>query len=168
MNGEDEINKVREKARLVSMQLNMEKEFGKLNRLISALLKTKSSKILISPLAKARAFVMPYNPSRVDLFEILFRDLKKVEFPFREEENTSPSSFRNFAFFESYFSYYIEGTVFEIDKAKKIIQTNKPLPARNEDNHDVLGTYQIVSNKKEMEITPSSPDDRQCTKYHFL
>jgi hypothetical protein len=159
VNGEDEINKVRDKARLISVQLNMEKEFGKLNRLISALLKTKSSKILISPLAKARAFGMPYDPSRVDLFEILFRDLKKVEFPFREEKNTSPTSFRNFAFFESYFSNYIEGTVFEIDEAKKIIQTNKPLPARNEDSHDVLGTYQIVSNKKEMEITPSSPDE---------
>ena len=108
MNGqgfnEDEINKVRDKARLISVQLNMEKEFGKLNRLISALLKTKSSKIIISPLAKARAFGMPYDPSRVDLFEILFRDLKKVEFPFREEKNTSPTSFRNFAFFESYFS----------------------------------------------------------------
>jgi len=121
VNGEDEINKVRDKARLISVQLNMEKEFWKLNRLISALLKTKSSKILISPLAKARAFGMPYDPSRVDLFEILFRDLKKVEFPFREEKNTSPTSFRNFAFFESYFSNYIEGTVFEIDEAKKIM-----------------------------------------------
>jgi hypothetical protein len=121
VNGEDEINKVRDKARLISVQLNMEKEFWKLNRLISALLKTKSSKILISPLAKARAFGMPYDPSRVDLFEILFRDLKKVEFPFREEKNTSPTSFRNFAFFESYFSNYMEGTVFEIDEAKKIM-----------------------------------------------
>jgi len=159
VNGEEEINKLRDQARVLSEQLDLQQEFKKLNRLISALLTTKTSKILSSPLAKARAFGKPYDPARLALFETLFRELKQTEFPFREEKNTTPTSFRNFAFFESYFSNYIEGTVFEIDEAKQIIQTNKPIPARNDDSHDVLGTYQIVSNKKEMEITPSSPED---------
>ena len=159
VNGEDEINKLRDKARVISKQLAMPKEFEKLNRMISALLSTKTSKFLSSPLAKVRAFGKPYDPSRVELFETLFRELKQLEFPVREEKNVSQETFRNFAFFESYFSNYIEGTVFEIDEAKKIIQTNKPLTARNDDSHDVLGTYQIVSNKKEMEITPSTPEE---------
>lgn len=159
VNGEDEINKLRDYARIISGQLNMNKEFEKLNRLISALLTTKTSKILTSPLAKARAFGSPYDPARITLFETLFRELKTSEFPYRKEKNTTPTSFRNFAFFESYFSNYIEGTVFEIDEAKKIIQTNKPLPARNDDSHDVLGTYQIVSNLKEMQITPGSAEE---------
>lgn len=102
---------------------------------------------------------MPYDPARLELFETLFRELKQTEFPYREEKNTTPTAFRNFAFFESYFSNYIEGTVFEIEEAKLIIQTNKPILTRNDDSHDVLGTYQIVSNKKEMEITPSSPEE---------
>jgi Fic family protein len=110
-------------------------------------------------LAIARAFGQPYDPARLELFETLFRELKQVEFPYREEKNVTPTAFRNFAFFESYFSNYIEGTVFEIDEAKMIIQTNKPLPARNDDSHDVLGTYQIVSNKKEMLITPNTPEE---------
>lgn len=159
VNGEDEINKLRDQARAISKQLNMLKEFERLNRMISALLTTKTSKILSSPLAKARAFGKPYDPARLELFETLFRELKNTEFPYREEKNATPSSFRNFAFFESYFSNYIEGTVFEIDEAKKIIQTNKPLPARNDDSHDVLGTYQILSNRKEMQITPSTSDE---------
>lgn len=159
VNGEDEINKLRDRARIIAVHLKMHSEFEKLNRLISALLTTKTSKILHSSLAKARALGKPYDPSRVELFEILFRALKQSEFPFREEKNDTVSSFRNFSFFESYFSNYIEGTVFEIDEAKKIIQSNKPLPARNEDSHDVLGTYQIVSNKKEMQITPSTPEE---------
>jgi len=159
VNGEEEINKLRDQARILSEQLDMLQEFEKLNRLTSALLTTKTSKILSSPLAKARAFGKPYDPARLELFETLFRELKQTEFPYREEKNTTPTSFRNFAFFESYFSNYIEGTVFEIDEAKQIIQTNKPIPARNDDSHDVLGTYQIVSNKKEMEITPSSPEE---------
>jgi hypothetical protein len=102
---------------------------------------------------------MPYDPARLELFETLFRELKQTEFPYREEKNTTPTSFRNFAFFESYFSNYIEGTVFEIEEAKLIIQTNKPILTRNDDSHDVLGTYQIVSNKKEMEVIPSSPEE---------
>jgi hypothetical protein len=159
VNGEDELNKLRDKARGISEQLGMQKEFEKLNRLISALLTTKTSKILSSPLAKARAFGKPYDPARMELFETLFRELQQIEFPYREEKNTTPTSFRNFAFFESYFSNYIEGTVFEIDEAKQIIQTNKPIPSRNDDSHDVLGTYQIVSNKKEMELTPSTPEE---------
>ncbi len=158
INGEDEINKLRDRARVIAEQLKMQKEFEKLNRLIGALLTTRTSKILNSPLAKARAFGKPYDPARMELFETLFRALKQAEFPIREDKNNTPISFRNFAFFESYFSNYIEGTVFEIDEAKKIIQTNKPLPARNDDSHDVLGTYQIVSNKKEMDIAPSTPE----------
>lgn len=159
VNGEDEINKLRDRARVIAEQLKMQSEFEKLNRLISALLTTKTSKILSSSLAKARAFGKPYDPARVELFEILFRALKQIEFPFREEKNNTLASFRNFSFFESYFSNYIEGTVFEIDEAKEIIQSNKPLPARNEDSHDVLGTYQIVSNRKEMQVTPSTPEE---------
>ena len=159
VNGEDELNKLRDQARVIAEELEMHKEFEKLNRLISALLTTKTSKILSSPIAKARAFGKPYDPARLELFETLFRELKNTEFPYREEKNTTHLSFRNFAFFESYFSNYIEGTVFEIDEAKKIIETNKPLPSRNDDSHDVLGTYQIVSSKKEMQITPSTPEE---------
>jgi len=159
VNGEVEINKLRDQARGISEQLGMQQEFEKLTRLISALLTTKTSKILSSPLAKARAFGKPYDSARMELFETLFRELQQIEFPYREEKNNTPTSFRNFAFFESYFSNYIEGTVFEIDEAKQIIQTNKPILSRNDDSHDVLGTYQIISNKKEMEVVPSTPEE---------
>jgi Fic family protein len=159
VNGEDEINKVRDHAKIIATELGMEKEFEKLNKIISALLSTHSSKILSSPIALARAFGFPYDPARMKLFEELFRKLKSSEFKNRPDKNRSAKSFHNFAFFESYFSNYIEGTVFEIDEAKKIIETNKPLPTRNEDSHDVLGTFHIVSNTREMSVTPQSPDE---------
>jgi len=37
--------------------------------------------------------------------------------------------------------------------------TQQPLPSRNEDSHDVLGTYQLVSNRQEMKITPYSGEN---------
>ena len=159
VNGEVELNQVRDRARDISKELGMEKEFEKLNKIISALLTTRPAKELKSPVATARAIGSPYDPARMQLFEILFRELKQQEFKHREEQNTTTEAYRNFAFYESYFSNYIEGTVFEIDEAKQVIATQQPLPARNEDSHDVLGTYQLVSNRREMKIVPYSAEN---------
>jgi len=156
IHGEDKINELRDEARDLSITLEMEKEFKKLHSIIAALLTTKSSRSLTSPVAAARALGIPYDPDRLELFEILFRELNQQEFITRIDENKSKKSFQNFAFFESYFSNYIEGTVFRVEDAQKIIASQKPLPARNADSHDVLGTYMIVSNKKTMKEIPST------------
>jgi hypothetical protein len=159
IHGEDAINKLRERAKVISLKLKMKKEFEQLNKIISALLASKPSTMLISPIAIARAFGFPYDPDRLVLFERLFVELQKMEFIDRKDKNISTKSFQNFAFFESYFSNYIEGTIFELEEAKRIIDTNKPLFSRNDDSHDVLGTYKIVSSKKEMHIVPSNADE---------
>lgn len=157
--GETGLNELRDNARIIAEKLGMQHEFEKLNKLISALLTTNPSKILSSPLAVARAFGNPYDPARLPLFEKLFIELKQREFKNLPEKNISQKSFRNFAFFEAYFSNYIEGTEFELDDAKKIIETNAPMPNRNEDSHDVLGTYKLVSNRNEMSITAGKPEE---------
>lgn len=157
--GEQGLNEVRDRAKEIAEQLNLQSEFVKLNRLISALLTTKPSKILTSPVALARAFGNPYDPVRIALFEKLFQHLTQLEFKNISETNRTKQAFRNFAFFEAYFSNYIEGTVFELEEAKTIITTGMPLPSRDEDSHDVLGTYNIVSDRQEMSITPSNPDE---------
>lgn len=159
VNGEEELNRVRDTARVISQKIGMDKEFEKLNTIISALLATRPSNILKSSIAAARAFGVPYDPSRYELFGRLYQELNQFEFQLLEDRNSDTISFKNFAFFESYFSNYIEGTKFEIDQAKQIIETQKPLATRHEDSHDVLGTYQIVSNRKEMSIVPHTPDE---------
>lgn len=157
--GEDGINKIRDNAREIAEKLGMQSEFTKLNRLISALLTTKPSKILTSPIAMARAFGSPYDPARIELFKTLFQYLKQNEFRNIPEINTNKIAFKNFAFFEAYFSNYIEGTIFELEEAKSIIKTETPIADRDEDSHDVLGTYRIVSNLKEMNQTPSTHEE---------
>lgn len=159
VNGMDELNKVRDRARTISKELGMEAAFEKLNKIISALLSTRPIKELTSKVAIARSTGNPYDPARIQLFELLFRELKQNEFKYREEKNNTTTTYRNFAFYESYFSNYIEGTVFELDEAKKVIATQQPIPSRNEDSHDILGTYQLVSNIREMKITPYSPEN---------
>lgn len=154
INGEQEINRLRDQAREIAGTLGMEAEFTKLNRLISALLATRTHKELVSPAAKARALGAPFDIERIRIFESLFIDLRERPLIRRPDQNASDISFKNFAFFESYFSNFIEGTVFEIEEAKQIIATQQPLPARDADSHDVLGTYQIVSSRQEMHVIP--------------
>lgn len=153
--GENGLNVLREKAREISAVLEMHKEFKKLNQLISDLLATGKSKNLTSPAAVARSLGEPFDPARIKLFESLYEELAGKVFP-EHRVSDSNNQYKTVAFFEGYFSNYIEGTEFTVSEAKEIILTDTPLPARDEDSHDILGTYRIVSDKKEMSVCPAT------------
>ena len=159
VNGEAGLNVFRDKARSISVELGMTEEFEILHSIIGALLATKPTGILSSASAVARAKGVPFDTERVKLFGILFEALHQEQFPYIDDLNVDNSAFRNFAFFESYFSNYIEGTEFEIEDAWKIIETGQPMPARNADSHDVLGTFQLVASRREMQRIPSSAEE---------
>jgi fido (protein-threonine AMPylation protein) len=159
IHGEVGLNRVRDNAKGVAKLLGMSKEMNLLDKMIGALLTTKPSKILKSDLALSRAAGLPFDRNRLALFEKLFTFLHNKEFKSRKEKNSSVQSFRNFAFFEAYFSNYIEGTVFEVDEAKRIIDTGLPLATRDGDSHDVLGTYQIVADRKTSKKIPKTPEE---------
>jgi hypothetical protein len=156
--GEQGLNTLRDKAREISTGLQMEKEFKKLNQLISDLLATGKSKNLTSSAAVARSRGEPFDPARIKLFESLYEELAGKVFP-EYKVSDSLNQYKTFAFFEGYFSNYIEGTEFTVSEAKEIILTETPLPVRDEDSHDILGTYRIVSSKKEMSICPATADE---------
>lgn len=157
--GENALNQLRDRAREIAPILGMEKEWTALNQLVTDMLGTGLSKNLKSTVAKARVLGEPVDPDRVQLFESLFEQLVSKDYPDYPDRNSNIQSCQNFAFFESYFSNYIEGTEFTVDEARQIITTSTPLPARDEDSHDVLGTYQIVSNRNEMSLQPQDAED---------
>ena len=157
--GEDALNQIRDRAKQIAPELEMEKEWAALNQLITDMLGTGLSKNLVSTIAKARVLGEPIDADRIQLFESFYEELTKREYPDYIDKNKDIKSYQNFAFFEGYFSNYIEGTEFTIDEAKQIISTATPLPARDEDSHDVLGTYQIVSNRNEMSLQPKDAND---------
>lgn len=156
--GEHGLNVLRDKARDISTGLGMQKEFKKLNQLISDLLATGKSGNLTSPVAVARSLGEPFDPARVKLFEGLYESLAGRIFP-EHKVLASRHHYKTVAFFEGYFSNYIEGTEFTVHEAKEIIRTDTPIPARDEDSHDILGTYRIVSDEKEMAICPATADE---------
>ena len=157
--GEDRLNQYRDELRTVADELGMQTEFVKINSIISALLSTHDAKALSTDSAKALAVGSPFDKTRVELFEVLFDAIKDRYFVIRNNRNTDEESFRLFSFFESYFSNYIEGTEFDVEEAKAIVDSGIPLPRRDEDSHDILGTFKILSNRAEMMKTPTSPDE---------
>ena len=158
-NGETELNKLRDQAREISGELQMANEFKLLDKIIGAILSTREAETLQSESARAWALGEPYDSQRIELFTTLYEHLAGKDFKHYSDINTSEFSFKNFAFFESYFSNYIEGTEFEVEEAKQIVDSGVAIPTRDEDSHDVLGTFYLTSNRKEMSILPKDPDD---------
>lgn len=157
--GEKGLNTFRDATKVVAEELDFNKEFEQFNRIISALLSTKSSKSLKSPLAIATALGQPYDSYRIGLFWELFAALKSQSFNPRLVTDFSSRSFENFAFFEAYFSNYIEGTQFEVEEAKEILFDGVFIENRMGDTHDIKGTYEIVSSQYEMQKIPNSYEE---------
>jgi len=157
--GEVALNKLRDEARVIASEIGLMREFARLDKMIGALLSTRPADVLKSGVARARAAGEPFDSSRVELFGLLLERLAAREFANHRECNVSEVDFRTFAFFESYFSNYIEGTEFELEEARRIIETGRILPVRDADSHDILGTYSLVSNRNEMSRCADSPEE---------
>ncbi len=150
--GEDELNRLRDDARRLAPKIGREKEFGALNKMIGALLNTQTGN-LQTPAARARQKDLPFDPARADLFEMLRAELH------RTAPATRPAiagDATTLAFFEAYFSNFIEGTEFAVEEAVAIVFENLIPNARPQDAHDVLGTYRIVSDSTGMSQTPQN------------
>jgi hypothetical protein len=151
--GEAALNRLRDDARDASRTLGMEEEFRILDELISAFLGTREAK-LETGVAQARKRGLPYDPDRLALFEALFEELRARAPVTRPAGRMVDSAKTNLAFFEAYFSNYIEGTEFAIEEAVDIVFNGVIPRERPEDAHDILGTFRIVSNNTQLARTP--------------
>ena len=157
IHGTEELNILRDQARKLAPKLKMKKEYQMLDKIVGTLLSTRNDVVLKSPVSKARSQGRPYDPTRIELFATLMNKLKVDVLPKREVTGNLEFQ-KNLAFFDAYFSNYIEGTEFEVDEAADIVFHNKIIASRPEDSHDIIGTYQILSNRHEMLKTPDSLD----------
>lgn len=152
--GEKSLNQFRDRARAIANPLGLKPEFDKLNYLISAIFNTQLARGLKSSLAKSVAFGEPYDSYRIQLFGLLISFLSRCSFQERLEKHTDSKSYRNMAFWESYFSNFIEGTRFAVEEAEAIIYEGKVVENRSGDSHDILGTFQICGDRQEMQTLP--------------
>lgn len=155
VHGDAALDELRDAARHIAPALGLEDELAQLDDLLGALQGTRDAQ-LATPAAKARRAGLGYDTSRLALFEALRAELARQEFQVRPEPSDPE---RLFAFFEAYFSNWIEGTEFEVDEAAAIVFDGKVPPQRPADAHDVQGTFATITDSRLRSAVPSDADE---------
>jgi hypothetical protein len=153
--GEGDLLKIRDEARALAPRLDAREEQQRLDRLIAALLGTGDARLATEP-GRARARREPFDAARVALFETLHGALAGHIAP-RLPEPADPN--RVFAFFEAYFSNFIEGTEFEVEEAEEIVFEGVIPAERPADAHDILGTFGVVTDPSLRARAAADADD---------
>jgi hypothetical protein len=145
--GEDELGVLRDNARTLAKTLGLDREFTILDELIGGILGTrKSAKAMSTVAGKAMAATIPYDADRLALFEKLAQHLRSVPLNQPPDIVKTANGRTHFAFLESYFSNFIEGTEFEVDEARGFVLEGKPITVRPKDSHDILGVFRQALN----------------------
>ena len=156
--GETGVNQLRDEAAALAPLLGMEIQQQQLDKMVSAILKTHPiDSVLTTRAGVAQALGKPFDRERLDRFSALSSYLNKLdlsEYPYTYDN----AGWRNLAFFESYFSNYIEGTQFTIDEAEEIVASGRALYQRHEDSHDLLSHIDITRDHTEMTHVPDTAD----------
>ncbi len=153
--GDEDLNKLRDEAAGIAPLVDREKEAKTLSTLIGALLGTKESR-LASGVGRAMRTGDSWDEERLALFDILFAALHEYVPIDRPASERIPPSF---SFYEAYFSNFIEGTEFTVEEAQTIVFEGAIPADRPKDAHDILGTFDLVSDPALRSRTPMGADD---------
>jgi hypothetical protein len=151
--GSNGVNELRDEARRVAAKIDAEAEMELLDDLIGAVLGTRDAELQTNS-ARAHQAGIGFDSRRIDLFAALQAELLRSPLAEREEQSGPLTAL---SFFEAYFSNWIEGTEFEIDEAEEIVFERRVPEARDEDAHDVLGTFEIVNDPAKRSARADSP-----------
>jgi len=141
--GEDALNRLRDQVRAVGKQLGMIKEAEKLDQIICSL--TVGSNAVPKAAGRTNNGKSRIDADRVVLFEKLFTALHEFNPADRSVSPIDQASNELSAFYEAYFSNFIEGIKFDVEEARGIIFASKVPEGRIEDAQDLIGTWQVVS-----------------------
>jgi hypothetical protein len=153
--GETALNRLRDDARGLALVLNRERESKFLEQMISALLGTHAAGKLRTRAGQLVSQGTPADAERLVRFELLAVHLRVAVLPSIPDVAASGLARNNFAFFESYFSNYIEGTKFSVDEAAGIALENRIVAARPKDSHDILGVFKMALNPPSRDTVPA-------------
>ncbi len=141
--GDEKLSDLRLQIEALAPAMGRAREAKALGKIIGALLGTQSPKSLKSPAGRARS--LGHDAACVARLDALVNALRKTPMPVVKDVATTAAARQNFAFLESYFSNFIEGTEFEIEEARSIVMEGRIVENRPRDSHDILGVYRQAS-----------------------
>ena len=153
--GEAAGSRLRDDARRVAPVIDRVAQLAELDAIVGALAGTREAR-LSAPTARARAAGHAYDPARLALLGDLHAELLRTPCPSRPPQRRDGIGSATLAFFEAYFSNYIEGTEFTPEEAEAIVFAGRIPDRRPTDAHDVLGVWRIVSDATEMRRVPAT------------
>jgi fido (protein-threonine AMPylation protein) len=148
------LNELCDGARAIAVKLSAEQQLVELDDLIGALHGTRTG-TLRTPSGRARGAGMGYDSERLHRFEALRAELASRVFA----ERPAPADpERWLAFFEAYFSNWIEGIEFEVGEAEEIVLRGHVPVQRPADAHDIQGTFEAIIDPALRASPPRDPD----------
>lgn len=140
--GEEKLQQLRNDIERLAPAMGRERQAKELGQIIGAILGSRPAETLTSP--TARAVASAYDPLRVERFDAMLNALRTA--PLQAVADVAPGgeALTNFAFLESYFSNFIEGTEFEVSEARQIVLEGKIVETRPKDSHDIIGVFEQI------------------------
>lgn len=156
--GMEAANRLRDEARAVAPDLGRDAQALLLDALIGAMAGTREAP-LTAATARARQCGRPYDPERLALFERFHSVLRREPVETRRAAPRDADHAATLAFYEAYFSNFIEGTEFSVDEAADIVFRGRIPTERPADAHDIAGVWRVVSDASEMRRVPRESEE---------
>jgi hypothetical protein len=155
--GEAGLIRAREQAEALAPALGVPTErLSEMRTLVGVALGTQQAQTESAALASRRAG-RPVDQARIARFGLLVEALRASAPQNRPVSPDREDTFLPFA--EAYFSNFIEGTEFDFDEAARIVFDGEIPTDRPADAHDVLGTYRMLADRDEMQLTGHSEEE---------
>ena len=157
--GEKALNATRDRATEIAASLGAQQELDTLVGLVGALLGTRSRGQLRTRSGQLVASGTPVDRERQARLDQLAVYLRTVNLPRIQAFASTGLARVHFAFIESYFSNYVEGTKFDIDQAAGIALRNEIVASRPKDSHDILGVFRLAQTTPYCNAPPPPGDE---------
>jgi len=141
--GEAALNRLRDRVDELAPVLDLHDEAKRFSDMVGALLGTRAAALQTAS-GRARRDGEPYDPDRIKLFHTLHAALRDWPPQTHPVDHHSTEQRSIFAFYEAYFSNFIEGTEFAVDEARDIIFRGRIPANRPRDAHDIRGTFNLA------------------------
>ena len=169
LRGAAEAGKLLAETAAIAEKLDMASEAKRLAQILEGIHQAATGKGAMP--ARQRRKYWARDLRRVESFGLLYRHLRNCAPPDLSVRRADSQSLKHKAFFEAYFSNYIEGTEFSVRQAADIAFRGRMPADRRKDAHDIMGTWSIVSSSTQMRRTPRTFDqliDLLCRRHETI
>lgn len=153
------IDRLREEAVELARQMGVAERVDDIDALFERLSGQAQLRLDSGGLFAAVAQGQGWDERRVEMFTRLASGLAELDDPDVPQQLAAGPYNLELPFYESYFSNYIEGTVFLVEEARRIVETQQPPASRPADGHDILGTHRCVADSVGRRTVSEDPDE---------